>query len=191
MVGWRFQLSGFPGPCSEGLSLQPSPQVPSILAQQACCFLSGHCRDDEQVPISPVPNKLDRATKVFQIAGYPRAAAVGGKYVQNGEVAATNTLVEKHNGEDPTGCGALGRGSPGVAHAHHPFVLCPFSLEMVVASYQCYSLDCLSISCITSPLFHCLCDGFPTFNSIYLKYLGGSAVWRLPSAQVLILESRD
>lgn len=69
---------------------------------------------------------------------------------------------------------------------HYSLLLFPFSLGVMVPSCCCYSLGCLSITCVASPLFHHLCNGFPTLNSLYLKYFEWLffSCWTLKSREI-------
>lgn len=121
------------------------------------------------------PQPLQCTISAEETVGFPAvrpiAAAQEGKCMLNGEVAAVNTQLRNMVGEIHQAAGLWEGGSPGVAHVYHSLLLCPFSLGGGWASCWCYSLGCLSILYIASPLFYYLCNAFPRFNSLYFKYL--------------------
>lgn len=108
-----FNFLGFQGPAQRAPVFSPLHRFLAFQPSKPPAFLLDMVGVRHRSQALQVQTNWAEEAAILQRAVCPRAEAEGGKYLQNGEVAATNTLVEKRTGENPTGRGGLGRGSPG------------------------------------------------------------------------------
>ena len=145
---------------------------------------SGNCGGEAQAQLLQFPDELGRGGHRFSRQLCPIAAAEGRKYVLNGEVAARNTRLRNKVGKIHQAAGLWGGDLQGW-HMRTTLSFVPLAwrqwwLPAGATLWAAFPFP------IASLLFHHLCNGFPTFSSLYLKHLKWLlfSCWTLKSTEV-------